>query len=82
MLGKYPKVCATHWPNLNQGILSFALWVACIVPTSLTLRLAPKAWDIDEKADARPLSIKEHARIRQQASLSKHVDLAVTSLKA
>lgn len=59
MLGKYPNVCATHWPNLNQGILSFALWVACIVPTSPALRLAPKALDIDENADAQPVSIED-----------------------
>lgn len=34
-------VGATHWPNLNQGILSFALWVSCIIPTCLALRLVP-----------------------------------------
>lgn len=66
MLGKYPNVCATHWPNLSQGILSFALWVACIVPTSLASRLAPKARDIDENADAQHLYIEEQVEIRQQ----------------
>lgn len=82
MLGKYPNVCATHCPNLNQDILSFAVWVVCIVSTSLALRLAPKARDIDENADAQPLSIEEQAGIRQQASLSEHGDLTFTSLKA
>lgn len=34
-------VGATHWPNLNQGILSFALWMACLIPTTLAVGRVP-----------------------------------------
>lgn len=34
-------VGATHWPNLNQGLLSFALWMACLVPTTLAVARVP-----------------------------------------
>ena len=35
-------VGATKWAPLNQGILSFALWVACLLPTSLAVIRVPK----------------------------------------
>lgn len=34
-------VGATHWPFLNQAILSFSLWAACLIPTTLAVRLVP-----------------------------------------
>lgn len=34
-------VGATHWPNLNQCILSFALWMVCLVPTTLAVLRVP-----------------------------------------
>lgn len=76
-------VGATHWPNLNQGILSFALWVACIVPTSLALRLAPKRLAAEEYADtaSEQTSVEEQADSRDQGSLSKNDNPTITSLK-
>lgn len=68
-------VGATHWSNLNQGILSFALWVACIVPTSLALRLAPKRQGTDEYAAAQPTPVEEPVETSEQGSLSKKDDL-------
>lgn len=35
-------VGATHWPYLNQAILSFALWGACLIPTTLAVCMVPK----------------------------------------
>ena len=71
---------ATHWPNLNQGVLSFALWVASIVPTSLALRSAPKRRDADGFADTQPTSVEEQTQSREQGPLSKRGDLTVISL--
>jgi hypothetical protein len=34
-------VGATHWPPLNQCVLSFAFWVACLVPTTLAIMRVP-----------------------------------------
>lgn len=33
---------ATHWPNLNQGIFAFAVWVVCILPTTLAVLRVPE----------------------------------------
>ncbi|PWN48001.1 MFS general substrate transporter [Violaceomyces palustris] len=34
-------VGATHWVNLNQCILSFSLWLTCLVPATLAVRTVP-----------------------------------------
>ncbi|CAO1636283.1 unnamed protein product [Sympodiomycopsis kandeliae] len=35
-------VGATHWPNLNQGVLAFALWMTCLIPTTLAIAKVPE----------------------------------------
>ncbi|CAO1627130.1 unnamed protein product [Parajaminaea phylloscopi] len=32
---------ATHWPNLNQGVFAFVLWVVCVAPTGIATKWVP-----------------------------------------
>lgn len=43
-------VGATHWPNLNQEILSFALWVTCLIPTTLAIARVPAEREEDNES--------------------------------
>ncbi|PWN86791.1 duf895 domain protein membrane protein [Acaromyces ingoldii] len=52
-------VGATHWPNLNQSLLSLALWLVCILPTTLAINKVPseRIEKLDETEGARETDI-------------------------
>lgn len=52
----------TFWPNLNQCILSFALWVACIVPTTFAvLRVPTYKVEHSEKHEVLGMAVQDDA---------------------
>ncbi|KAN0060489.1 hypothetical protein ACQY0O_007820 [Thecaphora frezii] len=64
-------VGATHWAQLNQCILSFSLWIACILPTTLAIAKVPEH-KLENQTVVDALPEKDEEKLDSQVSTLHH----------